>query len=784
MAKKIKKLVIVESPGKIKTINKILGSDYTVMASYGHVRDLPKSKLGIDLDDYSATYVIDDKKKKVIDQIKAATGSETQLFLCSDPDREGEAIAFHLSEVLGLPDARVHRVTFNEITPKAINDAFKAPRKIDMNLVNSQQARRFVDRIVGYQLSPLLWDKVLLKISAGRVQSVAVRLVSEREKEIQAFKADEYWTMAGTFTHSGQRFEAYLREFDDGRGQLRRVVQSAEDVSAAKAGAEMTWFDRKADIGAAKLALQDPTSVKVNEYETKEVVERAYPPFATSSLQQSSANLLGYDTKRTMQIAQDLYEGVPIKGQPTALITYMRTDSFSVSKDAQEQAKQAILSAYGNEFYPDKPNYYKSKKGSQEAHECIRPAHVEITPTEAAHYLDAQHAKLYELIWRRFISSQMAPAVFDATACDIYVVAAKERGTFRATGRRIKFEGWRRVGGYDKGKETILPLMKPGDAPGLEGLKEEQHFTEPPPRYNEASLVKTLESEGIGRPSTYSSILTTIQDRGYVVKAGTGGRAPLKATALGMVVTESLVGHMPLVMEIGFTRDMEDSLDDIEEGKTDYKKILKSFYKKFKAELDKAKKNMPSRKGGEKTDTPCPKCGKPMTKRLGRMGYFLTCDGEECGATLNVNEAGEVEERTTDKPTGIKCDKCGADVVMASSRFGQYLRCAKYGKGAGDCGFTIGLTKDKLPRRRLTPIQTEVKCEKCHKDMVIRVAGRRKQPRPFLSCSGFPKCKAAMDLPAALSAKGEEALAHFSANRAKDKHDAEILKEFLASQDA
>ncbi len=830
-----KHLVIVESPGKVKTISKVLGRDFIVKASIGHVRDLPKSTKDDKKDslvigvakDFTPTYVTVAAKKKVLADLKKAASKVDKVYLCPDPDREGEAIAWHLAEALELEPGRIVRVTFDEITPRGIKAGLANPRKIDINLVNSQQARRILDRIVGYKLSPLLWEKIVRGLSAGRVQSVAVRLLADREKEIQAFRAEPYWTIGATFSHESKNFEASLRALEG-----KQVVSSAEDLAKFKSGQGQmgasgivrTLIQNKAEADAIAAALRG-ASYDVSFYEVKEVQDRPYPPFATSQLQQAGANRLGFDAKRTMRVAQQLYEGVPLGEQgPVALITYMRTDSFRISNDALTECRNTIRQRYGDKYLPEKPNVYASRSGAQEAHECIRPTHVDIAPEQVKQYLSEEQFKLYRLIYERFITSQMMPAIFDATTADISASGPGTRNAvFRANGRVLKFDGWLVVQGgpaatsaahveataadrekgdeLDSGPEEqpeegsartpaaarkkpggqILPAMKIGDHPKLERLAPDEHFTQPPPRYTEASLVKKLEREGIGRPSTYATILSTIQDRGYAQKLGTGGRGAFMATPLGQVVTERLEGHFPSIMELSFTREMEAELDKISEASLDWRKVIADFYGPFARDLDKARISMVSTKTqGEKTDVKCPDCASPMEKRLSKFGYYLRCTrAPECKATCRLDAQGNIQKKEGPQPTGIKCDRCGSDVVKSTGRFGPYLHCVKY--STKECNFTMKINKEGHPIRKFAPIATDRSCEKCKSPLVVRVTSRGKTRRPFLSCSNFPKCRAAMDLPPELSALGEQAMAQWQKSDAKNKAD---LERYTATQAA
>ncbi len=849
MEKVAKNLVIVESPGKIKTIGKVLGKNFTVKASIGHIRDLPKGKgKGADSNnlicagiakDFTPTYVNVEAKKKVIGELRKAANSAETVYLCPDPDREGEAIAWHLAEALELEPEKIVRVTFDEITPRGIKAGFAAPRKIDMDLVNSQQARRVLDRIVGYKLSDLLWQKIVRGLSAGRVQSVAVRLLVDREKEIQAFVAECYWTVSAVFSHIGKHFDASLRAIDG-----KQVVSNADDLGKFKAGGMGvggasgivrtligTADEAKAIASALRIA-----KYLVSYYEVKEVQDRPYPPFATSQLQQAAANRLGFDAKRTMRVAQQLYEGVNLgaEGQ-VALITYMRTDSFRISPDALNECRDTIEKRFGAKYLPEKPNFYASRSGAQEAHECIRPTHVEMPPESLKSVLSDEQFKLYKLIYQRFIACQMVPAIFDATTADIAAQGANTRNAvFRATGRVLKFDGWLAVQGgpaaaaaaashvdasaadREKGDELdtdevegeesakavvpdakapakaakaekkpgsqILPAMKTGDQPKLEKLDPEEHFTQPPPRYTEASLVKKLEREGIGRPSTYQSILSTVQDRGYAQKLGQGGRGSFMATPLARVVTESLEGHFPSIMDLGFTRDMELELDKVSDAHLDWRKAVADFYGPFSRDLANAAKNMQNTKQtSEPTDVKCPDCGSMMEKRLSQFGFYLRCSrAPECKATYRLDAQGNIQAKVGPQPTGLKCDLCGSDVVKSVGRFGAYLHCIHYADKT--CTYTMKLNKEGHPLRKFAPIKTDRLCEKCKSPLVVRVTSRGKTRRPFLSCSNFPKCRAAMDLPPELGALGDKAMAQWAEIDAKNKRDLPIFQKAMAEQ--
>lgn len=775
--KKPKNLVIVESSAKAKTINKILGRDYVVKASYGHVMDLPrKGGLNIDLDTFEANYeVIDDpRKRKAVAELRKTAQDAPTVYLCSDPDREGEFIAQSLSEVLEVPKDRMVRVTFNEITPRAIRAAFEAPRQIDENLVNAQQARRLLDRIVGFKLSPLLWEKIMRGLSAGRVQSVALKLLVEREKAIREFQPQEYWTVGGTFGSNGGSFPADLRQFEG-----KRTVASAKDLLKSKgklhiaSGAEAEKITKKCSLSDKR-----PRKYKVASYRTRESSEKAPPPFITSTLQQASANRLGFAALKTMGIAQKLYEA--------GLITYMRTDSYHVSKEAQGAARTFVRQEFGAEYCPDKPNFYRSRKGAQEAHECVRPSYVDQPHAE----LPADERRLYALIRSRFLASQMSPATYSVSTCDL----ESDGISFRASGRVRTFDGWTKAYGTE-GSDRPLPELGEGQELEIKDVVPTQHFTQPPPRFNDASLVKVLEASGVGRPSTYASTVQTILDRSYAERLGRGGRAPLRATELGVVVTDSLDGHFA-IMDIEFTSNMEESLDEVEEGKVKYKDLLSHFWEGFRQELDVAKTGMRSVKEGKLSPFDCPSCNTKMFERISRFGPFFKCPSEKCGETMDKGEDGRPRKKEGPKKTGLTCDMCGGDMVLANGRFGEYLCCERYlakvekkveGKRkpalVPECPFTMALTKKDEPRRKVSPVPTGIECEKCKKgNLVIRIASRKKNPDAFLSCGNFPKCRHTEKLPEELAESGEALLGEFRKLRAKDRKDSETFRVFRASE--
>ncbi len=729
-----KGLVIVESPGKVKLISKYLGKGFTVEASYGHVKDLPKSTLGVDVDnDFETEYVVIPGKEKVVAKLKKLAGGVDTIYLAPDPDREGEAMAAHLAQELGdgakskkkkkgdNGNDRIRRVTFNEITQRAVREAFEHPRDIDQHLVDAQQARRVLDRLVGYQVSPLLWDKVRRGLSAGRVQTVALRLIVEREREIKAFEKKEYWTIDAHL--AGPKPPAFDARFL-GKGEEKIEIPNEEESNKIRAAIENAdWLVRSAD--------------------KKERRRNATPPFTTSKLQQDSSRKLRFSVKRTMMIAQRLYEGVELgdEGQ-VGLITYMRTDSTRVAPEALTEVREYINSQYGPDYLPQTPNTYKEKKEAQAAHEAIRPTSAMRHPDQIKQYLKEDEIKVYTLIWQRFIASQMMPAVFDQTTIDIDAKTATGAFWFRVTGSIEKFDGFLKVykeskEGKDEEDEELkhkLPSLEAGQKLTLRELKPEQHFTEPPPRYNEASLVKELEERGIGRPSTYAAILSTIQERQYVTKIG-GKFTP---TEIGLVVTDLLVENFRDIFDIQYTARLEEELDEIEEGKEGWTDALAGFYKKFAKDLRYAEKHMENIKRMEKpTDEKCERCGSPLVIKWGKHGSFYACssydkeDPNSCTFTkenpINLPDldSADMQETTQEE----YCENCGRVMVLKRGRFGQFMACTGY----PDCKTTRRLDQGK----RVPDIPLDEKCPKCDRNMVIR-HGRFGE---FTSCSGYPECK-------------------------------------------
>ena len=638
-------LVIVESPAKAKTIGKYLGPGYEVKASMGHVRDLPKSKLGVDVEHgFEPDYQPIKGKEEVIEDLQKAAGKSERVYLATDPDREGEAISWHLKELLGIPDDKTYRVTFNEITKKVVNESIAAPRAIDQNLVDAQQARRILDRIVGYQLSPLLWKKIRRGLSAGRVQSVATRLVAEREEEIRAFVPQEYWSLDVELDRIAPNVGRFKASFH-GR-EKKMELHSAEEVQAV--------------VDAVK---ESPFTVRGVKRQEKQ--RNPAPPFTTSTLQQEASRKLNMTPRRTMSIAQQLYEGVDIAGEGTVgLITYMRTDSLRLSDEATAAARDFILGRYGESYYPGKARHYKTKSGAQDAHEAIRPSDVNLTPEQVRKDLTQEQYRLYKLIWSRFLACQMASAVYDSVGIDVESAGYH----FRATHSSLKFSGYMAV--YVEGKDedeeapqSPLPDLKEGEVVRLDKTTPEQHFTQPPSRYTEATLIKALEEKGIGRPSTYAPTISTILDREYVVKEGKN----LRTTPLGEVVNGLMKEKFPDIVDTAFTANMEERLDEVEEGKENWRDILSSFYGGFSQELQTAEQDTERIKvPDEVSDVICPKCGRNLVFKSGRFGRFLACPGwPECDHTQPI---------VIEMPG--KCPKCGGKILKKTSKRGfAYYGC-------------------------------------------------------------------------------------------------------------
>ncbi|HLY38948.1 MAG TPA: type I DNA topoisomerase [Candidatus Binatia bacterium] len=710
-----KNLVIVESPAKAKTLGKYLGRDYQVKASVGHVMDLPKSKLGVDIEnDFAPEYHVIQGKAKVLDEIKRAAKDKENVYLAPDPDREGEAIAWHIAQKLGPRRKNVHRVLFNEITKKAVLEALKNPAKLDRNRFDAQQARRILDRLVGYKLSPLLWDKVRRGLSAGRVQSVAVRIIAEREREIRAFTPEEYWTV-----------EARLEGGQPPPFNARLVEVGGEKIDKLKLDSR----DRVDEV----LCGLDRGTWSVTKVERKERRKHPTPPFITSRLQQEASRKLGFQPSRTMRIAQRLYEGVELGDEGSVgLITYMRTDSTRISGEAIGATRDYIKGRYGDPYLPESPNVYRSKKDAQDAHEAIRPTSMEYDPETVARWLDKDELALYTLIWNRFVASQMESAVYDATAVDI------ESGNcrFRATGQILKFDGFIRV--YTEGRDdeqTVLDEDREGQLPELaEGetlklldLLPEQHFTQPPPRFTQATLIKELEEKGIGRPSTYASIMGTILNKEYVVE---DEQRRLKPTELGFLVTDLLVESFPDVLNVEFTAGMENELDAIEEGEEHYVDTLRRFWHPFAKDLEKAEVEMRDVKREERpTGLTCEKCGQPLVIKWGRRGEFLACSAyPECKNTKNFTRDDDGTIRPVEpETTNEVCEKCGRPMQVRFGRYGKFLGCSGY----PEC-------KNMQPIHK--PVPTGVKCLLgCGEGELMERRSRR--GKLFYSCNRYPECQ-------------------------------------------
>jgi DNA topoisomerase-1 len=735
-----KSLVIVESPAKAKTISKYLGKDFEVEASVGHIMDLPKNKIGVDIAErtFEPELIVIPGKEKVVERLRKLAKTAESVYLAPDPDREGEAIAAHLADVLkgAVKKSAVHRVTFNEITPKAVKAAFAQARNVDQNLVDAQQTRRVLDRIVGYQISPLLWDKVRRGLSAGRVQTVALRLIVEREREIKAFNPVEYWTIDANLypAPKGQEFLARFIGIDGERARVDTVDapslpnQKLTDETLAQLN-KATWSVRNVD--------------------RKERKRNPAAPFTTSKLQQDASRQLGFNVKRTMGVAQRLYEGIELGSEgAVGLITYMRTDSTRVSPDAIAAVRGWITQKLGNAYLPESPNTFKSKKDAQDAHEAIRPSNPELHPDEIRRYLSDEQYRLYRLIWQRFVASQMTAAVYDQTTVDI-VARADRNYDFRVTGSVLKFDGFLKV--YEESKEkkdeddeslsNKLPELNAGDRLSLKELKPEQHFTEPPPRYNEASLVKELEERGIGRPSTYASIINTIQDREYVQKMG-GRNGRFVPTEIGTVVTDLLVKNFPYIFDTKYTARLEEELDDIEDGKEKWTDLLNGFYGHFEGELAEAGENMEDIKRMEKpTDQVCDLCGSPLVLKWGKFGSFYACSAydkkkpgsctftkENFDAKPNLVIPGQENEQEEEY-----CENCGRVMVLRNGPWGPYMACPGYNEDP-PCK-TVRRLHQKQQQKPPQPL--DEKCPKCGEQLVLRNG----QYGEFVSCSAYPKCK-------------------------------------------
>jgi DNA topoisomerase-1 len=789
-------LVIVESPAKARTINKYLGSGFVVRACKGHVRDLPTRRYGIDPGrNFEPTYEILASHHKIIDELRKLSDQAPLVYLATDLDREGEAIAWHLSRALELPPEKVRRVVFNEITKTAITEAFRHPHGIDLAKVDAQQARRILDRVVGYELSPLLWKKVAKGLSAGRVQSVAVRLIVDREAEIRDFEPQEYWVVDGVFTPAPDQagelsthwreflaadekgdaprtgkdrstwlskhgcFEAALAEVSDEpfrpEGKLdRKKPKEPEFTSAveqARPIAESLGYhvDRVdtvpwreySHLGLSRITLAGETNLAsaprftIKSVETKRMRPKPSPPFTTATLQQAAANQLRFPTSKTMKVAQSLYEGVDLNtGEGNVgLITYMRTDSTNLSSESVQAVRQFIQESFGAPYVPAKPNRYASAKQAQEAHEAIRPTDVRRTPELLRGHMTPEQHRLYTLIWNRFVACQMTEAVWDSTTVLVAANVAQGEVVFKASGRVLVFDGFYKVMGVPKnGDGQDLPALRVGQQVMPLAFTPEQKFTNPPPRYTEASLVKALESDGIGRPSTYAAIIKTIQDRGYVEQED----RRFRPTWRGEVVTERLVEHFPKVMDVGFTSQVEKDLDKIEEKRLDWRDVLHEFYDPFKESLAKAHENMePVRPQPSKYT--CDLCGRPMVYRQGKNGRFLACSGyPECTAAKDVDRDGKIIEAP--KVSEV-CELCGRPMALRRSRNGPFLGCSGY----PDCTHTKPCTEQGVPLRKVKPEDVHQACPECAAPMQVKFA----RGRAFLGCTKYPDCRATAPLP-------------------------------------
>jgi DNA topoisomerase I len=694
-------LVVVESPTKVKTIAKYLDGKYVVKASMGHVRDLPKSQLGVDpKKNFKPKYVVTPTKKKVLDDLVKAAEKADTLYVATDPDREGEAIGWHLAQELPIQKKNVYRITFNEITERAVKAAFTKPGRIDLKKVDAQQARRVLDRLVGYSLSPLLWDKIQRGLSAGRVQSVAVRLIVDREREILAFNPVEYWSLhARLKAKLPPEFTATLREV------------AGEKAALATGEATQALVD---SLDGARFVVRSVTR--------GERKRNPAPPFITSTLQQDAGRKLGFSAKKTMTVAQQLYEGIEVGGEgPVGFITYMRTDSVRVAAEAQQEARQWASERIGAEYVPDAPPAYKSRGSAQEAHEAIRPSDVQRDPRSLASFLTKDQLALYRLIWERFMASQLLPAVYDTVAADI----TAGNTVFRAQGQTMKFKGFTAVyvesreeedAAADEDAESAVPPLEEGEVLTLLGLDPKQHFTQPLPRFTEASLIKVLEELGIGRPSTYASILgTIINDRGYVHRE----RRTLFPTELGMAVTDKLMPFFGDIMDVTFTAQMEDHLDKVEEGELGWVETVKEFYEPFKRDLARAKKEMGSEKAGVPIGEACPEDGGDLIERRGRFGKFIACSNyPDCKYKRNLPGS----ERAEDQPTDEICPTCGRPMVIKHGRFGKFIACSGY----PECKTT-------------KPVTLGIDCPECKKGQMVE--RRSRKGRTFFGCSAYPDCK-------------------------------------------
>ncbi len=714
-----KSLVVVESPTKIRTLKKYLGPEFDVAATVGHIKDLPVKKLGISIEDgFKPQYTMVQGKEKVVRALKKAAGNLNDVYLAPDPDREGEAIAWHTAEILKKEGRRFHRVLFHELTQNAIRAAMASPQQLDKPKFESQQARRMLDRLVGYLISPILWQKVQRGLSAGRVQSVAVRMICEREKQIHAFLPEEYWSITAQL--EGESPPPFI-------AKLAKKHNKKFGVSDEKAARAVIKDLEKADFRVEKVV-------------QKTQKKNPFPPFTTSKLQQEAIRRLGFSARKTMIVAQQLYEGVDLgPGEPVGLITYMRTDSTRVAEEAMHEARHLIKDEFGPEYLPPKPRVFKNKKRAQDAHEAIRPTSVAHKPQNIARFLSKDQSALYQLIWQRFVATQMKSALFDRTS--VTILASPY--TFQASGSLMRFPGFMALYTLSNDKESrpennetlaeTLPPLSEGMRLKCHRLEPKQHFTQPPPRFSEASLVKELEEKGIGRPSTYATILTTIRGKGYVDLV----KRHFKPTELGFIVNDLLIESFPDILNVDFTARMEDDLDRIKEGEIDALAVLETFYDSFKNELERAAKEMHSVKGnGLAVDLNCPSCDQPLMIKVGKSGPFLACSGyPACNFTRNYtrNETGQIqiEQPAPDQPTDEVCEKCSSPMVQKQGRFGPFLACSSYPA----CKNTRSAKQEGISKTE----STGVKC--LEKGCDGELAGKRsKRGRLFYGCTRYPKC--------------------------------------------
>lgn len=710
-----KGLVVVESPAKAKTLKKYLGKNFDVKASVGHIRDLPKSALGVDVDkNFEPTYELIKGKQKVVEELVKAAKKASKVYLAADPDREGEAIAWHVAQELKLPDEKIHRVLFNEITKAAVLKAIENPITLNKDRYESQQARRILDRLVGYKISPILWTKVRRGLSAGRVQSVAVRMIAEREKEVLAFVPKAYWSIEAKVEGEKKEFPARLYKIDD-----KRIERTDIDTQE--------WADSIVD-NAAK------AQWKIQSVQQKQRKRNPDPPFITSTLQQEAAKRLYFSAKKTMTLAQQLYEGIEL-GEKGAqgLITYMRTDSTRLSDDALKDARATIEKEFGKKYLPAQPLEYKNKKNAQDAHEAVRPTSIEFPPESVKEFLDADQFKLYDLIWKRYLACQMEQAIFDQTTVDMDVVGPdKKNYIFRSTGSVLRFDGFLTLWQTKEEDAPQTDELLAGQLPDLtdksavasKGVASEKHFTQPPPRYSESSLIKELEEKGIGRPSTYATILSTIQDRKYVEKK----ENRFYPTELGVLVTDLLVENFANIVDSAFTAQMEDQLDQIEEGSRNWIKTLREFYTPFEDTLKNAAEKMRNVKREETpTDLKCPKCEKPLVIKWGKNGKFVACQGyPDCRFTSEFETQPDGTYKLVAQPTtDEKCEKCQSPMVVKTGRFGRFLACSAYPK----CKTTKAIT-------------TGIQCPECKQGELSEK--RTRFGKSFYSCTKYPTCKYAI----------------------------------------